>query len=457
MDMQRNWEDAAREGVANEWSEFCALYPSIERVEAILTDTNGISRGKWLPRSEAGRLWRAGMALPRSLFALDIWGREVTETALHLETGDRDGTCNPIAGTLCPSNLERTVGQVLLTMAFDGVACSLDPRVQLTRALEGMRRLGFNPVVAVELEFYLLDLRKFSEGGELTPAKTRGIPLRNMYALSDLEQVRGFLEQVNELAARQMLRVDTMLSEAAPGQYEINLLHQADALRAADEAVLLRKLISGVAAHHGMLASFMPKPFIDQAGSGMHVHISLVDDSGANVFASEKTGSQLLHSAVAGLLSTMAEMTLAFVPSFNGFRRLQPNSYAPTCPSWGYDNRSVAVRIPGGDPQSRRLEHRISGADANPYLVLAALLHGMAAGLEQQLIPPDAIAGSAYEGSSSSLPVDLRDAISRFRNSEFAKERFGQDYASLFSQVKAAELRRFEREITKLEVDTYLV
>jgi glutamine synthetase len=452
MDSVGETNDSARV-----WREFCDANPAVDQIEAILPDTNGVTRGKWLPKTQGARLWSSGMALPRSLFALDIWGREVTETALHLESGDRDGTCRPISDTLCMSGPAGTISQVLLTMEVDGEPAWLDPRVQLTRAIASMQRLGFNPVVAFELEFYLLDRKRFTDHGELAPAQTANLPLRNMYSLSDLEQIRVFLEDVRNQASRQRLSTDTMLSEAAPGQYEINLLHQADALRAADEAVLLRKLISGAAARHGMLATFMPKPFFNRAGSGMHVHISLVDAKGMNAFASDKIGSQLLHSGIAGLLSTMAEMTLIFVPSFNGFRRLQPNSYAPTGPSWGHDNRSVAVRVPCGDQQSLRLEHRISGADANPYLVLAALLHGMVAGIEQQQVPPEPIVGNAYDKSLSPLPVDLRHAISTFRTSEFARERFGHEYVSLFSQVKTAELRGFEHDITKLELDTYLV
>jgi glutamine synthetase len=206
-----------------------------------------------------------------------------------------------------------------------------------------------------------------------------------------------------------------------------------------------------------MLGTFMPKPFVNQAGSGMHVHISLVDNSRTNVFASETTGTQLLRSAVAGLLASMADMTLMFVHSFNGFRRLQPNSYAPTGPSWGHDNRSVAIRIPSGDSNARRLEHRIAGADANPYLVLAALLHGMAAGIERKQVPPEPVVGSAYNRPSSLLPMDLREAISRFQSSAFGIERFGKEYVSLFSKVKAAERRGFENNITQLELDTYLV
>lgn len=438
------------------WTDFCTQHPEVDRLEVLLPDTNGIMRGKWLPRAHGTRAWRPGVALPRSLFAVDVWGREVVETGLHLESGDRDGLCRAVPASLSLSVASDTTAQVLLTMRFEDAPCLLDPRVQLERALARVARLGLTPVVAFEMEFYLLDPEAFAQGQQLTPALGRAGRLQNMYAISDLEQLSGFFDTVRTVAAQQNLAIDTMLSEAAPGQYEINLLHRADGLRAADEAVLLRRAISAAADRHGMLASFMPKPFIDQPGSGMHVHISLQDATGRNAFSRGDEGMRQLHEAVAGLLKTMPDLALMFVPSFNGFRRLQSNSYAPTSPSWGHDNRSVAVRIPGGEASARRLEHRISGADANPYLVLAALLHGMAEGLERGLRPPEPVKGSAYALSAGPLPVDMREAITNLRRSAFAAESFGADYVDLFTKVKAAEFQRFQREITPLEVASYL-
>ncbi|MBP0649680.1 glutamine synthetase, partial [Mycobacterium tuberculosis] len=163
--------------------------------------------------------------------------------------------------------------------------------------------------------------------------------------------------------------------------FEVNLKHVTDALAAADDAVMLKRLIVETARKHGLKASFMPKPFLDVAGNGFHLHVSLVDEADLNVFAAPEGGETLLGQAIAGLLATMAEATLVFVPSWNGYRRLMPGSYAPTNASWGYNNRSVGVRVPAGPAAARRLEHRIAGADANPYLVTAFVLAGMLEGI----------------------------------------------------------------------------
>ncbi|ODN69617.1 Gamma-glutamylputrescine synthetase PuuA [Methylobrevis pamukkalensis] len=219
---------------------------------------------------------------------------------------------------------------------------------------------------------------------------------------------------------------------------------------------MLRRLIGEIARKHGLRASFMAKPFIERAGNGMHVHVSLVDGEGRNVFAHPVEGERRLGSAVAGLVEAMVPSTLLFVPTWNGFRRLQPGSYAPTKASWGHNNRSVAVRVPASEAAARRVEHRIAGADANPYLVLAAVLGAMADGLERAATPPPATDIDAYAAPAPVLPATMDEAIRLFERSDFVRRSFGVEYRKLFAAVKKAEMAAFRAEISPLERSTYL-
>ena len=278
-----------------------------------------------------------------------------------------------------------------------------------------------------------------------------------MYALSELSDIGNFLADLRTGAATQKIPVDTIVSEAAPGQFEVNLNHRMDILRAADDAVLLRRLITEVARKHGLRATFMAKPFQEWPGNGMHIHVSLIGEAGDNIFADPDNGDTQRRRAVCGLLDTMSEATLLFISTYNGFRRLQPGSYAPTRIAWGRNNRSVAVRIPPSNASANRIEHRIAGADANPYLVGAAVLAGMLRGLETGTEPPPAIDGNAYEaGEIGRLPDTMSEAIDLFEGSKFIAGFFGKPYRHLYAETKKAECRVFQSEITELERQTYL-
>ncbi|MFK8251986.1 glutamine synthetase family protein [Ancylobacter terrae] len=454
---------AATTEEADELGAYLAREGAPEIVEILLPDTHGILRGKWLPGGAAGKVWTDGVAIPLSIFGLDIWGREVEETGIHIETGDRDGICRPVAGTLKPVPWSpRPSAQVMVSMYEpDGRGGErpwvLDPRHVLGKVLAGFAARGLHPCVAFELEFYLMKPSPGPDGAPepVFPA-SRGPARQNMYAMSDLDAYAGLLHEVREAARLQGLPADTVISEAAPGQFEVNLYHSTDAMAAADHAILLRRMIDGVARKHGLRASFMAKPFLDFAGSGMHVHASLLDDAGKNAFADGEAGEALLRHAAAGMLATMADTALFYVPGYNGFRRLVPGSYAPTGISWGYDNRSVAVRVPNGPPKARRLEHRIAGADAHPHLVLAGMLAGMLEGIERHMEPPAPLAGNAYEASAPRLTSVMREAIATFAGSDFVGRAFGVEYQRVYAIMKEAELAAFERRINPLEYETYL-
>lgn len=454
--------DAAAQGAAaDEAAAYLNAFGTPDVVEVLLPDTSGVFRGKWLPGASLGKVWKDGVAIPLSIFGLDIWGCEVEATEIHLETGDKDGLCWPVPGTLKPVPwASRPTAQVLITM-FEpddsprGRPWRLDPRQQLTKIVDRFAALGLTPCVAFELEFYLM---KPGEAGEAPEPVFRatGQPRQNMYSMSDLDAFAPVLHEVREACAAQGLPADTVISEAAPGQFEVNLYHRADPLRAADEALLLRRLIEGVARRNGLRATFMAKPLADFAGNGMHVHVSLLEQGGGNLFARPEVGDAALRHAAGGLLATMADATLMFVPSYNGYRRLVPGSYAPVSVTWGYDNRSVAVRVPNGPPAARRLEHRIAGAEAHPHLVLAAILAGMLEGLEAKIEPPPALSGNAYDRDAPKLSPSMADAVARFSSSPFIAQAFGEEYRRVYGVMKREELAAFTRVILPLEYETYL-
>ena len=294
--------------------------------------------------------------------------------------------------------------------------------------------------------------------------RTGGRDLIEAYGLSRLDDLAPVFQDVFAAAQTQGLPAGTLMSEYAPGQYEITLQHRADALRAVDEAILFKRLLRGVAAKHGLIASFMAKPFTARAGSGAHLHLSLADAHGNNVFAaSEAVGSPLLRQVIGGLKATAAESFLAFAPNGNSYRRFKQESYAPVAANWGVNNRSVSLRVPAGPPSSRHIEHRFCGADANLYVAAATVLAAAALGLAQQLDPGPPVTGNAYakvqaEGSDpgTSLPQTWEEALARARNSDFLREALGQEFLGVFLAIKTQECAAYRAEVTSTDHAWYL-
>lgn len=428
-------------------------------MEVVLPDTNGVLRGKWLPGGAVKKVFNEGVALPFSLYGLDVWGREVEETGMHIETGDKDGVCWPIPETLkLVPWMDRKTAQVLLSMYDrDGTPFLADPRHVLKRMVDKLTAFGVTATCAFELEFYLFEASDGDWTSEPKPlfSTQRGPARQNMYALSDLEALLPFVDDLRRAADLQGIPADAAVSEAAPGQFELNLHHRRNPLKAADDAVLLRRLVAGVARKHELKASFMAKPFVEWPGNGMHVHVSMENEDG-NLFACPEKGQERLGWAIKGLLDTMPEALLLYVSTFNGFRRMQPGSYAPTSICWGFDNRSVALRVPASSPEAARVEHRIAGADANPYLVLTGILAGMLEGLKAQVAPPPPVIGNAYEKKHKRLTPWMDEAIDAFEASERMKEAVGPEMHMVLTEIKREELNEFGREISSLERQTYL-
>ena len=425
-------------------------HPDVSRVQFVVVDPNGRARGKWAPVSALAKAFGpgpdGGVNFPLSIHGLDVWGTEVAETGLHIASGDRDGFFRAVPHTLC--RMPNGDAQVVLeTFDAEGRPFAGCARQVLGRLIE---RLPFRATMALELEFHLLEPR--GEGWGVAEEKALAERQR-MYDLAALDRHRAFADAVSRAAEAADLPVDTVVKEAGAGQYEVNLLHRADPLRAADDAVLLRRVVESAAEAEGLRASFMAKPVAEAPGNGMHLHVSLADETGA-IFAREGQGWERLRHAAGGLASTMAECALVWANGVNGHRRLAPGSYAPTHATWGRNNRSVAVRVPTGAP---RLEHRVAGADANPYLVAALVLAGMAHGLRDRIAPPAEVEANAYEAESGeALPGDLAAALATWDASAFARGALGEVMHANLAHLKRAELAGFAADISPLERATYL-
>lgn len=447
--------------MAEEAREFFAANPDIEVLEAFVIDVNGVPRGKWIPRERAIDVLTKGMAMPRSVYALDVWGRDVNAAGLAEGTGDPDGICFPVPGTLSRVTwLSRPTAQVLLQMhTQEGESFYADPRQVLGHVLDRFKAAKLTPVVATELEFYLIDPVR-SALDPVRPPNTRDgrwhTGQTQVLSISELQDFEEVFHGISTAARAQNVPADTTLRENGPGQYEINLNHVPDALAAADYAVLLKRIVKGVARASDLDATFMAKPYGTQAGSGMHVHFSVLDEKGENIYVGADGPSEALFHSVGGLLENMGESMAIFAPHQNSYRRLRPSEHAPTYASWGFDNRSAAVRVITASKPATRIEHRVAGSDTNPYLVLAMILSAALAGMKEKLSPGGAISGDDHAVNHEPLPTNWDYALQRFAKSSFAYAALGPKYRSLYTACKQQELSEFSLRVTDVEYDAYI-
>lgn len=443
---------------------FFEAHPHIDAVDIIFTNMCGVPRGKRLRRHEVLAVYENGRYLPGSAAVVDITGRDTEETGLVWEDGDADRMLHPLPGTLVPTPWLGEAAAQFLTGFYelDGNPHDLDPRHVLGQVIDRFEALKLTPVVAVELEFYLVDRERDGTGG-LQPAKGLRNPHRSddiqVYGLRELEDFKPFFDDLYTACDAQGIPLESAISEYAAGQFEITLRHRADALRACDEATMYKRLVKGVAVKHGMEATFMAKPFAASAGNGMHLHISMQDMAENNAFASvEPEGTELLRHAIGGMQAALGDSFAIFAPNANSYRRFKANSYAPVASTWGVNNRTVSLRIPAGTPSSRHVEHRVCGADANPYLAVAAVLAGMHHGIVNQIDPGPAIVGNGYaaESNGPKMPSNWFAAVDQFKGSPLMKEYLGERFVEMYSIVKQTEQERFFGLVPELDYIWYL-
>lgn len=451
----------------DEARSFLAAWPDTRAVELLLPDLNGILRGKRIGRRELQSLWRDGITFPATGILLDSRGALIDGCAYGSDDGDPDHVCRPVPGSLVPVPWASTQpGQCLLSMEHrDGRPFFADPRHVLAGVVSRFAALGLTPVVAVELEFYLLD----DTAGEVPRARQGRVPGTQrrqsgprVYSLEDLHDLDPLFADITAACEAQRIPAGSIVSEYGAGQFEVNLHHVADAVAACDHAILLRRLIRGVAQKHGLAATFMAKPFADIDGSGMHVHLSLVDRDGRNVFAQPPPDpaaggyGQNLRHAVGGLLAAMPESLAIFAPNANSYRRIRPGCFAPIAPNWGVNHRQVAVRIPMSDDRNLRLEHRVAGADCNPYLAMAAILAGVHAGLSRGIEPPRMIGEGEVMAEKVSLSPRWETALDAFDAGQLLPDYLGAEFCRVFSLARRHEAEAFHAQVSNLDYEWYL-
>ncbi|MBI2719940.1 MAG: glutamine synthetase [Rhizobiales bacterium] len=431
----------------------------IRSLRAAVCDLNGVMRGKRIPVEQVEKVLAGGLRMPLSVVGVDIWGEDIVNSPLVFATGDADGLCEPIGRGILPMDwtAEPTALIPLWLREENGSPFGGDPRQALAGVANRFRDLGLRPVVAMELEFYLYDPTERRPVAPVSPVTGKRLDADAVLSIDELDDFGAFFGDVYAACALQGVPADSAIAENGIGQFEINLMHVNDPLRAADDAVLFKRIVKGVARKHGFAASFMAKPYGGRSGSGLHVHFSLLDRKGKNVFDNGgPEGSDTLRHAVAGLMEAMAETTLLFAPHFNSYRRLRPGTHAPSAAAWGYENRTVAMRIPGGPPKARRIEHRVAGADANPYLVLAGILAGALVGIERRMTPPDPVTGDAYALKLKGLPPDWASAINAFAAGAIVEATLPLMLRDMLVACKRQEMATFAGQVTDFEYETYL-
>ena len=444
-----------------EAARLLAAHPDLQFVDVFFTNLSGVPRGKRLRRSEIPAIYEFGRLLPSTVLTLDITGQDSLEGEALWAEGDADRIGRPVPGSLAPAPwLGEGMGQLMLSMfELDGRPNILDPRHILSRVVERFTADGLTPVVACELEFYLLDAKRDAKGvprAARSPVSGEDPVTLDVYGLRRLEEHAAFLRELWAACDGLKVPLEGAIAEYSPAQLELVLHHRPDALAAADDAVTYKRLVKSLATRHGLEATFMAKPWTERIGSGLHLHVSVNNAQGENIFASEDpAGTLVMRHALGGLKALLPESVAIFAPNANSYRRFKPNSYAPMTANWAINNRTAALRIPAGLAASRHIEHRVAGADANPYLALAALLAGVHHGLTRKLDPGKPVEGNGYgaENAGPALPHHWHAALDLFEASGVLKDYLGETAFSTYAAIKRAEQARFYEAVTGLDYD----
>lgn len=435
-------------------------HPNVRTIRVAAADLNGQARGKRVPTRFAENVVKNGTRFPFSVLNLDIWGEDIDESPLVFEQGDQDGVLRPTERGFMPMPWLEAPTALLPIWMFreNGQPYEGDPRHALNTVVQRYKARGLTPVCAMELEFFLID----DSGKTLqAPASPRSGKVRKAaetLSIRALDAFDVFFTDLYDACEAMDIPADTTTSETGLGQFEVNLMHCDDPLRAADDAWLFKMLVKGLARRHGFAASFMAKPYPEYSGSGLHTHFSVIDQDGHNVFDSGgPKGTAMLRQAVAGCLNAMHDSALIFAPHENSYQRLVPGKHAPTSIAWGYENRTAAIRIPAGNPAARRIEHRVAGGDVNPYLMLAAILGAALDGIENQMEPPTPVAGNAYAlPDLPQIPDSWEHAIEAMEQSTIVPRFLHPELIKNLISTKRQELHYIGELSVQERVELYL-
>jgi glutamine synthetase len=441
-------------------SEFIGQH-RITEVECLVPDLSGIARGKILPAEKFLRILRErGLRMPEAIFIQTVTG-EYPDDEDVTSPANFDSYMVPDERTirLVPWYKEPTAQVISDCVYADGSPVDISPRWVLKRVLELYDERGWQPIVAPELEFFLVQINKDPDYPLVPPVGRSGRTEsgRQAYGIDAVNEFDPIFEDVYDYCEAQNIDIDTLTHEAGAAQIEINFNH-GDPLALADQVFLFKRTVRETAVRHNVYATFMAKPMQGEPGSAMHIHQSIIDkETGRNLCAtSDGEDTPLFLSHVAGLQKYLPSAMPLLAPNVNSYRRLVAGSDAPINVHWGRDNRTVGFRVPVSTPESRRVENRVAGADANPYLAIATSLACGYLGMVQGLEPTDPVKGSAHR-LAFTLPRHQSDAINKLNACKPLREIFGERFVSAVTYVKQAEYDAYQRVISSWERENLLL
>ncbi len=431
----------------------------ISEVEAIIPDMAGIARGKVMPATKFAE--DEGMRLPESIFLQTVTGDYPDEPEGAMSPAEIDIVlrADPKTVRRVPWAAEPTAQVIHDCFYADGRRVTMAPRHVLRQVLELYAQRGWDPVVAPELEFYLVEPNADADYQLKPPVgrSGRSEPGRQSYSIAAVNEFDPMFDDMYQFCEDQDIEIDTLIHEDGPAQMEINLLH-GNALELADQAFLFKRTAREAALRHKMYATFMAKPHAKEPGSAMHIHQSVVDrKTRRNIFSNEDgTPSALFFSHIAGLQKYLPFAMALLAPNVNSYRRITRFQTAPINVQWGYDNRTAGLRVPMSDVEARRVENRLSGADANPYIAIATSLACGYLGIKMGLEPREPVVGNAYRNDHQ-LPRGLLEALTEFEDSSELHEILGRRFCHVYLQLKRSEFEEFMRVISPWEREHLLL
>lgn len=434
----------------------------IGEVECLVPDLNGVIRGKVFPAQKFIQSERDGsLRIPSSVYTLTVTGEYADDEEDIEAISDPDVVLRPEYETLCVAPGYKTPTAFVFADAFhtDGRPFDVAPRYVLKRVLDIYKKEGLRPVVAPELEFYLTQVNTDPDLPLAPPAgrSGRSETAPQPYGLEAITEYEDLIETIYEHAEAASLHLDTMIHESGTAQLEINFNH-GDPIHVSDQVLVFKRIVRQVALKHGVYATFMAKPMENQPGSAMHLHQSVIDrKDGRNIF-STKSGkpTKIFMNYIGGLQRYMPAAMALVAPNVNSYRRIARYTAAPINTHWGFDNRTVGLRVPLASPEAMRVENRIPGSDANPYLAIAASLAAGYLGMQERIAPEEPLKTDAYE-LPYGLPRDLLSALQQMRESKPLARVLGEPFTELYTQVKELEYETYFHVISSWEREHLLL
>jgi glutamine synthetase len=430
----------------------------IEEVECVVPDVPGMSRGKAMPLAKFAREDR--MFLPTSIFHQTISG-DYVDIEIANQWTEADMVLKPdyATATAVPWADDVTLQVIHNVEDLEGEPIGVAPRNVLKRVVRHFEEAGWSPVVAPEMEFYLIKPNLNPNEPIEPPVGRSGRQMvsRQAYSMSAVDEYGNVIDDIYEFSDAQGFEIDTIIQEGGAGQVEINLMH-GDPVRLADQVFFFKRMIREAALRNNCFATFMAKPMQEEPGSAMHIHQSVLDaDTGRNIFnGPDDEPTEAFYGFIGGLQKHLPSVVSMIAPYVNSYRRFVPNGSAPINLEWGRDNRTTGIRVPVSNPEARRVENRVVGMDCNPYLAIAASLACGYLGMRQGLTPREAVTSEAYSRPRA-LPRDLLAAVDQFENCPEIIDLLGRDFCDLYKAIKRDEIETFLQVISPWERDHLLL